>query len=166
MTKDRQHLRLIKADPRDRKAVTVAPYHRPPFPIQGLVLEEDTWFALSSSPRVREPREHLIRVMTDAWEAEPAEPGSVHVRDEHPFRILAVVHDLSLDPSWRVEWIETALRRSLEVARERGIRSLGIEPLGTVHGRFPVADFDALLERIVKEEPEPALELWRIEPRR
>lgn len=166
MTKDRHQLRLVKRSPRERAGVTIAPYHQPPFPIQGLVLEEDTWFALSSSPRVQESREHPIRVMTEAWEAEPALPGSVHVRDEHPFRILAVVHDLSLDPTWKVEWIELALRRSLEVARQRGIQSLGIEPLGSVHGRFPVADFDALLGRVVKEELTPALELWRIEPRR
>lgn len=166
MTKDQNHLRLVKRSPRDRGGVTVAPYYQPPFPIQGLVLEEDTWFALSSSPRIQETQEHPIRVMTDAWEAKPAVPGSVLVRDEHPFRILAVVHDLSSDPTWQVGWIELALRNSLEVARQRGIQSLGIEPLGTIHGRFPVEEFDALLARVVKEDPAPALELWRIEPRR
>jgi len=166
MTRDPHTLRLIKSPPRRRGGVTIAPHHRPPFPVQGLVLEEDTWFALSSSPKVLEPREHLIRVMTDAWEAEPALPGSVHIRDRHPFRLLAIVHDLSRDPTWRVEWIELALRRSLEIARARGLQALGIEPLGTNHGRFPVADFDALLSRVIREDPAPGLDLWRIDPRR
>jgi len=166
MAKDRSHLRLVHLPARNRSGVTIAPHHQPPFPIQGLVLEEDTWFALSSSPKVLEPREHPIRVMTDAWEAEPAQPGSVHIRDRHPFRLLAIVHDLSQDPTWRVEWIELALRRSLEIARERGLHALGIEPLGTVHGRFPVADFDALLDRVIRDDPAPGLDLWRIDPRR
>jgi hypothetical protein len=130
------------------------------------VLEEDTWFTLSSAPTLLEPTEHPIRVMTDAWDAEPAQPGSVHVRDRHPFRLLAVVHDLSADPTWRVEWIEEALRESLEIARERGLEALGIEPLGTVHGRFPVADFDQLLARVLRDSPAPGLDLWRIDPRR
>jgi len=166
MAKDRSHLRLVSSPVRQRGGVTIAPHHQPPFPVQGLVLEEDTWFALSSSPKFLEPRRHPIRIMTDAWEAEPALPGSVHIRDRHPFRLLAVVHDLSQDPTWRIEWIEQALRRSLEIARERGLRALGIEPLGTVHGRFPVADFDTLLEEIVREDRAPALDLWRIEPLR
>lgn len=166
MTKDHGHLRLVNSPARKRGGVTIAPHHRPPFPVQGLVLEEDTWFALSSSPKVLEVREHPIRVMTDAWEAEPAPPGSVHVRDCHPFRILAVVHDLSRDPTWQVEWIELALRRSLAVARERGLQALGIEPLGAVHGRFPVAEFDALLNRVLTDDPAPGLDLWRIDPRR
>ena len=100
------------------------------------------------------------------WEAEPATPGSVHIRGGYPFRILAVVHDLSLDPTWRAEWIELALRRSLEVAREEGLQAVGIEPLGAVHGRFPVADFDNLLGQIVADDPEPPLDLWRIELQR
>jgi len=166
MSKNRRHLHLVRSTPRKRGVVTIAPHHQPPFPVQGLVLEEDTWFALSSSPKVLEPSEHPIRVMTDAWEAEPALPGSVHVRDGHPFRILAVVHDLSLDPTWRVEWIELALRRSLEVARKRGLQALGIEPLGTVHGRFPVAEFDALLDKVLQDAPVPDLDLWRIDPLR
>ena len=104
--------------------------------------------------------------MTEAWEAEPAALGSVHVRGGQPFRILAIVHDLSQDPTWRVEWIEQALRRSLEVAREQGLQALGIEPLGGVHGRFASAEFDALLSRVVKRDPDPPLDIWRIELQR
>ena len=166
MTKDRRHLRLVKTADSPRGGITIAPYHSPPFPIQGLVLEEDTWFALSSPPDFDEPADHPIRVMTEAWEAEPAEPGSVHTREGYPFRLLAVVHDLSLDPTGRSEWIEMALQRSLEVARELGLEAIGIEPLGSVHGRFPVEQFDALLHRVVGKNPDPPLDIWRIELQR
>ncbi len=166
MTKDRRHLHLVEPAGRRRGGITVAPYHSPPFPVQALVLEEDTWFALSSSPEVSRPRSHPIRVMTDAWEAQPAETGSVHVRDGYPFRILAVVHDLSQEPTWRIEWIESALRSSLAVARERGFEAVGIEPLGAIHGRFSIADFDALLASLIEHDPDPALEIWRIDPQR
>lgn len=166
MTKDHRHLRLVKTPERPRGGITVAPYHSPPFPIQGLVLEEDTWFALSSPPDFDEPADHPIRVMTEAWEAEPAALGSVHIRGGHPFRILAVVHDLSQDPTWRADWIEQALHRSLEVAREQGLQALGIEPLGAVHGRFDAAEFDALLSRVVESDPDPPLDIWRIELQR
>lgn len=163
---DRRGFRLVRSPAKKAGGVIVAPHHQPPFPVQGLVLEEDTWFALSSSPTILEGREHPIRVMTDAWHAQPAIPGSVHIRDRHPFRLLAIVHDLSKDPTWRVEWIEEALRRSLEIAQERGLRALGIEPLGTIHGRFPVGEFDCLLNRVLTEMPMPELDLWRIDPRR
>ncbi len=166
MSRDRRHLRLIKTERSAGGGITVAPYPNPPFAVQCLVLEEDTWFALSSPARVFASPEHPIRVMTDAWEAQPAEPGSVHVRGRYPFRLLAVVHDLSLDPSWRRDWIETAISRSLEVARELGFTAIGVEPLGAVHGRFPIADFDDLLENAVKRHAPPTLDVWRIDPRR
>ena len=166
MPENRRRFRLVHSPAKQAGGITIAPHHHPPFPVQGLVLEEDTWFALSSSPTIPETPEHPIRVMTDAWAAEPALPGSVHIRNRHPFRLLAIVHDLSQDPTWRAEWIEEALRRSLEIARERGLQALGIEPLGTVHGRFPVAAFDALLEKVLQDTPAPGLDLWRIDPRR
>ena len=164
MTQVRQHLRLVKTPTKKRAAFTVAPYHSPPFRVQGLILEEDTWFALSTPPRVRQPRSHPFRVLTEAWEAEPVPPGSVHIRGSNPFRILAVVHDLGRDPTWRLDWVEQALRRSLAAAREQGLEAVGIEPLGSVHGRLPTEDFDILLERVVTCAAAPPLRVWRIEP--
>jgi hypothetical protein len=166
MVKDRHHLRLIKNPDAGRGRIVVAPYHSPPFSVQGLVLEEDTWFALSSTPEFHDTSDHPIRVMTEAWEAEPATPGSVCVRGGYPYRILAVVHDLSQDPTWRIEWIDLALRHSLEAARAEGLRSIGIEPLGAVHGRFQATEFDTLLRRVVDEDPYPPLDIWRIELQR
>ncbi len=163
----RNHLRLVDPPTENRAAFTVAPFHSPPFRVQALILEEDTWFALSHPSQLRPTHQHPIRVMTDAWNAEPARPGTVHVRQANPYRILAVVHDLAKDPTWRVDWIEEALTRALDTAREQGLLAIGIEPLGAVHGRYPTADFDVLLERVLRDgRQEPRLRVWRIEPDR
>jgi len=106
---------------------------------------------------------HPVRTMTEAWEAKPTAPGSVLVRPGVPLRILAVVHDLSMAPSWREEWIHAALRCSLAEAQRRGLAFLGIEPLGAVHGRFPTAAFDALLRQLLETEAAGLKAIWRID---
>lgn len=155
------HLRLVGRPERSR--VKVAPRRLQPFPVDALVLEEDTWFALSAAPEVGAPSVHPLRTLTEAWEAEPAEPGTVHVRPGFPLRFLAVVHDLSLEPTWQVRWIEAALRASLVEAQRRGLASLGIEPLGAVHGRFSLESFDSLLAELLSTDVEWPKAVWRIE---
>ena len=159
----RRHLRLVDGGARRQPPITVAPPWSQPFPVDALILEEDTWLALSAAPEIHEPAVHRIRTMTEAWEAEPAAPGSILVRPGVPLRILAVVHDLSVAPSWREEWIHAALRRSLAEAQRRGLSALGIEPLGAVHGRFPPPAFDALLSELLESEAAFPKAVWRID---
>lgn len=144
--------------------VTAALRRNQPFPVDALVLEEDTWFALSAEPVARAPDVHPIRAMTEAWEMQPAVPGSVHLRAGWPVRVLAVVHDLTLEPSWREEWIRSALRDALETAQRRGWQALGIEPLGCVHGRFEPAAFDRMLQGMLGALRRPPRRVWRIVP--
>ena len=124
---------------------------RPGEPVDGLVVEEDTWLVLSAPSDVPEPAEHPLRVMTGAHEAEPVAPGSVLVREGPPVRLLAVVHDVGAEPSWREAWVADALRGVLREAAQRGLRSVAIPVLGAVHGSMPPDCFaqllrDALLE--------------------
>jgi len=158
-------LRLVDGGAQRRPRITVAPPSSQPFPVDALILEEDTWLALSADPEIREPVVHAVRTITEAWEAEPAAPGSILVRPGVPLRILAVVHDLSMAPSWREEWIHAALRRSLAEAQRRGLSALGIEPLGAVHGRFSPPDFDALLRELIESEAACLKAIWRIDCR-
>ena len=122
-----------------------APRHDPPFPVEAVVLEEDTYLVLSARKRLPERSEHPIRVMTALWEAEPESPGTLVVRPGLRPELLAVVHDLSQEPSWRDEWIEQALHHALEEAERRRIIALGMEPLGCVHGRLHLERFEELL---------------------
>jgi len=159
----RRRLRLVESGARRRHHITIAPPSSQPFPVDALILEEDTWLALSAAPEIHEPVVHPVRTMTEAWEAEPAAPGTILVRPGVPLRILAVVHDLSMAPSWRKEWILAALRRSLTEAQRRGLSFLGIEPLGAVHGRFSPTAFDAMLRELLESEAAFLKAIWRID---
>lgn len=138
-----------------------APRHEPPFPVEGVVLEEDTYLVLSAKTRLPERSEHPIRVMTALWEAERKPPGSVVVRPGLRTELLAVVHDLNEEPSWREEWIRTALGRVLEETERRTIAALGMEPLGCVHGRLERDRFEELLKECLAADASETLErLW------
>ena len=83
----------------DLPRVVMGPEAHPPFAVDALVLEDDTYFVLSASPEVRDPAESPLRVWNELHETEPATPGEAVVRGGTPPRISAVVHDLSLDPT-------------------------------------------------------------------
>jgi hypothetical protein len=123
--------------------VVVAPER--PRAADAVVEEEDTYLVLSANPEVREPAVTRLRAFHEAYTAEPAEPGSVVVRDGAPARLLAVVHDLSQNPSWREEWVAAALGAVLVEADSRKVRTLAMPPLGRVHGSLPRERFVALL---------------------
>jgi hypothetical protein len=147
----RQGLRLIRGG-RDRERpgddpplVVVGREESPPFPVDALVLEDDTYFVLSASPELREPSEASLQVWNELHETEPVTPGEAVIRSGTPPRISAVVHDLSLEPTWDERWVVLSLAASLRLAEERGFRSLGLQPLGCVHGRLAPERFPRLL---------------------
>ena len=47
-------------------------------------------------------------------------------QDAAPPRLLAVVHDLSLEPTWKEEWIQEALVNALASAEEHHLRALAL----------------------------------------
>lgn len=145
--------------------ISLAPFHRPPFPIEALVLEEDTYLVLSARPEVREPAEHRLRTLTESFLAQPKEPGSVIVRTGEPIRFLAVVHDLAAEPTWREKWVREALRQCFERAGRFAVRNLGLPILGGLHGQVDVATFARLLhEELGDLAPESLERIWLITP--
>ena len=165
----RHGLRLIRGG-RDRAPsevdlarVVVATDEHPPFAVDALVLEDDTYFVLGASPEVLEPSESPLRMWTELHESEPAVPGEAVVRAGTPLRISAVVHDLSQDPTWTEEWVVQSLIASLRLADERGFRGLGLQPLGCVHGRLAPERFPPLLRRALEDaEPRNVKRIWLI----
>jgi hypothetical protein len=145
--------------------ITLAPAYRPPFEVQALVLEEDTYLVLSSTPEVREPREHRLRTLTEGFLAQPKAPGSVVVKQGEPIRLLAIVHDLGAEPTCRQEWVEEALRGSFEQARQLEVRHLGVPILGRVHGQLGLGAFARLLRDALGELGTGDLErVWLVTP--
>jgi hypothetical protein len=135
--------------------------------VDAVVLEEDTYFVLSTDPRLREPAEHPIRIWTELHEAEPSAPGSVVVRRGHAQRMLAVIHDLSQDPTWRTEWVASALTEVFRMVSQREIRGLGLWLLGAVYGKLGADEFMTLLREAFEQARPATLErLWLICPPR
>jgi hypothetical protein len=115
-----------------------------------VVEEEDTYLVLSADPEIHDPEVARLRAFHEAYTAEPAEPGGVVVRGGSPLRFLAVVHDLSQDPSCREEWVGAALEGVVREANSRRVRTLAMPPLGRVHGSLAMERFVALLHSAVR----------------
>lgn len=128
------------------RVVVAAPGIDPPFPLDAIVVEEDTYLVLGAEPVARETHEPPERVLEEAESREPEIPGSVLVMEGSPLRFLAVVHDLDEEPSWHEEWVASALVAALQEAEARGIRSLSLPMLGTLHGSLEAQRFVELLQ--------------------
>lgn len=123
----------------------------PPFAVDGVAVEEDTWLALGVPSDVISS-DHPVRVMTRAWEARPEEPGTVLVKRGSPLRLHAIVHDLDADPSWKEMWVRAALSGIFEEAAQHRIRALRLPLLGTKHGSLPASRFMVLLRQALVEQ--------------
>lgn len=145
--------------------ITAAPEESPPFEIDARVFEEDTWLVMSADPKIAEPPEHPIRLMTDLIEAQPEPVGSVLVRGKNPMRFLAIVHDVNQEPTWQESWIENALIAIFKEAEHRKLQAIGLPLLGTLHGRLEKRRFILLLSRVLKRTTFKYLKhLWLMVP--
>ncbi|MEW6666950.1 MAG: hypothetical protein AB1512_17240 [Thermodesulfobacteriota bacterium] len=168
--KDRPRLRVIQGTlvcgtSLGKLRIVAAPKDSPPFAVQAIAFEEDTFLVLSADPAVRDPKGPLVRIMTELMEAQPRVPGSVFVQGRSPFRLLAIIHDLNQEPSWKEEWILTAFSAIFEACETREIRSLALPPLGTVHGTLRRSRSIEMLVKAVQEKPLRHLKkLWLVVP--
>jgi hypothetical protein len=143
----------------------VAPKEWPPFLADALVEEEDTYLVFSADPEVQETREEPEELMAELLKTNPAVPGSVIVKEGQPLSLLAVVHDLNQEPSWKEEWIANALDRIFWEAESRKLRSLALPLLATLHGSLDRQRFLALLrEALERSSPKYLARLWLVVP--
>ncbi|MFC1848923.1 hypothetical protein ACFL27_01830 [candidate division CSSED10-310 bacterium] len=123
------------SSPLDSVRIIAAPEHDPLLETQAWVLEEDTFLVLSPPPAtIKIPSESMVQIMIEAIDSLPVLPGSIVVKKGYPLRLLAVVHDLNHEPTWRVEWIGTAYQKLFKECDERRIHTVALPLLGTVHG--------------------------------
>ena len=157
---ERPHLRVVRDRGGDGRTLAGLPVEvhdseGTPETVQAVAVEDDTYFVLGADPGFKEPPEHPIRIWTELHETEPAPPGSVQVREGSPLRLHAVIHDLSEDPTWKDEWVDTALAGILREVERRELRTLALPVLGAVHGKLPLGRFLGLL-RAALERSRPA----------
>ncbi len=145
--------------------IVATPEGHPPFPVEAMVFEEDTYLVLSGDWEEIESDDHPVAVMVEAFEAEPENPGRVVVYEGNPLRFLAVVHDLDQEPSWREEWIEKALEEIFQEAQRRTLQSIALPFLGTKHGSLEKKRFAILFREFIESRPflRP-LQVWLILP--
>ena len=145
--------------------IVAAPKDRPPFKVGAVAFEEDTFLVMSAEPIIRAPKESLMTVMTRVIETRPETPGTVLVKGKQPLRLLAVVHDLNQEPSWREEWVADCLERIFAEAESRKLKSLALPFLGTLHGRLETGRFVELLGHALNRTLLTHLErLWLVVP--
>jgi hypothetical protein len=145
--------------------IFIAPENIPPFTIDAVAAEEDTYLVLSADPEVHEMDEDPERVIAEVLATRPAEPGSVIVKGGYPLRLLAIVHDLNEEPSWKEAWVASALERIFQEVETRKLGSLAQPFLGTLHGSLVKQRFFVLLREALERKPAGHLKrLWLVAP--
>jgi len=145
--------------------IVAAPEDQPPFPVEAMVFEEDTYLVLSADWEKIESEAHPVVILTEAFEMEPEKPGRVVVYEGSPLRFLAVVHDLDQEPSWREDWIGKALEEVFREAERRNLQRIALPFLGTKHGSLEKKRFVGLLvDFLEKNSSSHPLRIWLAMP--
>jgi hypothetical protein len=143
--------------------ITAAPEDCPPFPVEAVVFEEDTYLVLSADGKKIESEDHPVVILTEAFGMEPEKPGTIVIYEGSPLRFLAVVHDFDQEPSWREEWVGKALENIFREVERRGLRSIALPFLGTKHGLLGKRRFICLLDDFLKKNSFPyLLRIWLV----
>ena len=146
--------------------IVASPSEKPPFPVDAVVFEEDTFLVLSADRHVRDPHLPLMRVMTKVIETRPEIPGSVLVKGTRPARLLAIVHDLNQEPSWREKWVASALKAIFREAKKQRFTSIALPFLGNVYGSLDRERFVVLLRNVMEQSlATHPKRLWLVVPK-
>ncbi len=141
--------------------IVAAPEDQPPFPVEAVVLEEDTYLVLSAGWDEIESDDHPVVILTEAFDTKPEDPGNVVIHEDSPLRFLAVVYDLDQEPSWREEWVERALEGIFQEAERRQIQTIALPFMGTKHGSLEKERFLLLLRKFLDRNRSPyPLRVW------
>jgi len=113
--------------------IVVAGRGSPPFPVELIAFEEDTYLVLSAGNLAREIREETSELLGEMSNFDPLDRGTVLKRGQ---RLYVVVHDLDHQPSCDKRIVMRALKEIVRICNEGGIHSIAIEPLGCTHGQL------------------------------
>ena len=122
--------------------IVISPVGQPPFAVELMVFEEDTWMVLSAGNFARSVRQDTHAVIEEMNAFETRQPGELVIKGN---RAYAIVHDLDQGAGSRVAWIDLALDRLFTHCRTTGTQCLAMQPLGCVHGEGDIDEFCARL---------------------
>lgn len=147
-------------------SIQIGPQQRPPFPVSAIVVEQDTAMVLDDEPSISVPTDSLQRLREEVERFREPQPGSVVTQRGRPRRLYAIIHDLEQDPTWREEWIVTALETLFTEAERLHLADFAMPLLGTRFGKLSSQRFIELLcDTLHRSPPNRPLKLWLIAPR-
>src|SRR5437867_2376955 len=93
------------------RVIVAPPGFDPPFPVEAVVQEDDTYRLCDPRTEWPEPKESMKALVRAAAKAKPLEPGQVLIRGDAPVQFTAIIYDVNQDPVCQEEWIQLALER-------------------------------------------------------
>ncbi len=114
---------------------------------------------LSADAELREPKAHPLQIFTALLDLEPKAIGEAVECGGAPSKVLAIVHDTALEPTTSLEFVRVAMDSVAELSTRRGWSRLGVEVLGTIHGKLGL---DEVLPRILEALPDNVTDVWLI----
>jgi len=147
-------------------SIQLGPQQRPPFPVSAVVVEQDTAMVLDEEQSFYAPLDSLQRLREEVERFREPQLGSVIIQRGKPRRLYAIVHDLEQEPTWREEWIITALENLFHEAGRLHLKDLAMPLLGTRYGSLSQQRFlELLCNTLQATPPGRPLKLWLIAPR-
>ncbi len=127
--------------------IYIAPEDCPPFSVKAIVEEQDTSLVLEPSDEIPEYSDvRPLWYQANTQELQKVyHPGEVIVKSYNPIRLLAIVHDLDCEPSWKIDWIKAAIKNIFNLCAEKQLLSLALPILGAQYGKLKSAEFLKLL---------------------
>lgn len=147
-------------------AIVIVADNLAPDDVAAVVEEQDTALVLGKPSKITVSDEQPSWVLANKLESQDElDPGSVIIRDNKTIKLLAVVHDLSQDPSWKAKWIEKAMNNIFNISNSYGIRSIKLPILGAQYGRYPMEDFLSLLAQRILQHSASFEKIWLVVPK-
>jgi hypothetical protein len=132
---------------------------------EALIVPQDVNLIMGEVTVIEETGETPGDAVAAAATTTPRAPGSVVVgprRPGLPLLFQAVVYDFQRSPPTCEEHVFAALLTALEEARARGVRGLGVQPVGTAHGGLSAERFLHLLSQVCYSAAELGTSLRRV----
>lgn len=129
--------------------VIVGPQNDPPFNVDAIAVEDDTYNVLSANPEFQVSHGTVKQAIAALERTEPHALGSVVVKVGRPLLFQAIVHDLSRDPTCSESSVRRALAAIFEEAERRKLKTVALAPVGTRYRSLDESRFLDLFNEVL-----------------
>jgi len=145
--------------------VIVGPYNEPPFDIDAVAIEDDTFGVVGANPEFHAPSMTIAEAAASVDDVEPHPLGTVVVKAGRPLVFRAIVHDMSRTPTCTEADVRSALAAVFDEAERRRLKSIALAAVGTRYRAVDRARFMELFEGVLGEAALRSVErIWVVVP--